>query len=91
MGLTLAVGVEDPQVYCPARCAIVFGNHVHPCLPGSGDAGWHWLDDAQGNVLVQLRLDLVTPVDWNGGSSVYWLRSRVRVDMDLDWFSLHHR
>ena len=91
LGLTLAMGVEDSKVDCPARGTIGFGDHLHPCLPGGGDAGWHRLNDAQGDVLVKLRLDFITPVDWNGSSSINWFRSRVRVNVNLDWLYLHHR
>ena len=84
LGLTLAVGVEDSKVDCPARGTIRFGNHLHPRLPGGGDAGWHRLNDAQSDILVQLRLDFITPVDWNGSSSKNWLGSQNSLPPPLD-------
>ena len=91
LGFTLAVSVEDAKVNSPTWATIGFGHNLHPCLPGGGNTRWHRLNDAKGDVWFKLCLDFITPVDWNGSSSVNWFGSCIRVNVNFDWLCLHHR
>ena len=89
--LTEAVLVQVPVVDRAPRVAVGLGHHVHPRLPARLGPDGHPLDDAQPDVLVQLCLDPVPQVDRDRPSIVCRHRSRPRVDVDLEWFTRHHR
>ena len=89
VSLSAAVLVQGHEVDCPPWCVVLLGHTDHTVAPGSGGAAGNLLDDSDGLISVEPRLDLLMPVEGNGDGAVAGDGLHTLLEVDLDFGPVH--
>ena len=87
--LSLAPLVQRGEVDGPSGGTVHLGHHHHPVAPAGGLRDL--LDDPQGHIVVESRLNLLLPVQWHRGWRGHLAGPGVPADVDLQLWPLHLR